>query len=324
MVVPLSSSLALLCPVYNDWQSFCILIQKLDQALNDIPIKASIFAVDDGSTVDFDLNQLPSTKNINSIECFSLVSNMGHQRAIAVGLCEIARRHTFDAVVILDSDGEDQPTDVPRLWSAHQSEPRKIVVAQRIARSESIPFQFFYFFYKRFFHFLTGQAIDFGNFCLIPVSLLNKINAMPEIWNHLAASIVRSRIPLVRVPTARGKRYVGNSSMNFIALVLHGFGAMSVFIDIFLVRLLIILISLGSLVLMIGGLAIFIKADNVYWIPEWLNIALGVLGIVFIQIITFALISIFIVLSQRGTQKLPPFIFSNNYLKETLIFKSER
>ena len=112
--------------------------------------------------------------------------------------------------------------------------------------------------------------------------------------------------------------------MNFIALVLHGFGAMSVFIDIFLVRLLIILISLGSLVLMIGALAMFIKADNVYWIPEWLNIALGVLGIVFIQIITFALISIFIVLSQRGTQKLPPFIFSNNYLKETLIFKSER
>lgn len=315
-MAPLHNSLALLCPVYNDWQSLAVLISHLDSVLEKSALKVSLLVVDDGSTVELDLALIPQVSNIHRIECLSLLTNLGHQRAIAVGLCEIERRNSFDAVIVMDSDGEDRPEDILSLLKAHQERPKAIVVAQRVARSEGKSFKFFYFFYKNLFQFLTGQAIDFGNFCLIPASQLRHINAMTETWNHLAASIVRSRIPLIRVPTSRAKRYAGTSSMNFIALVLHGFGGMSVFIDIFLARLLVILISLGGLTLLIGLFVILAKVTHPGLVPQWINYALAFGVILLSQIFTFALVTIFMVLAQRGSQKLPPSSFASNYLRQ--------
>jgi glycosyltransferase involved in cell wall biosynthesis len=320
-MTPLHNSLALLCPVYNDWQSLAVLISHLDSVLEGSALRVSLFVVDDGSTVELDSAIIPQVKNIQSIECLSLLTNLGHQRAIAVGLCEIEKRNSFNAVIIMDSDGEDRPEDILSLLKAHEEKPKAIVVAQRVARSEGKSFKFFYFFYKNLFQFLTGQAIDFGNYCLIPASQLRHINAMTETWNHLAASIVRSRIPLIRVPTSRAKRYAGTSSMNFIALVLHGFGGMSVFIDVFLVRLLMILLGLGALGLITALAILIIKLGNPQWDPSWLNFMLGFGCVLLTQIIAFALVTIFIVLSQRGTQKLPPSIFATSYLKDRIILK---
>jgi glycosyltransferase involved in cell wall biosynthesis len=317
----LQNSLALLCPVYNDWQSFAIVIGHLDKVLVDTSIKVDVFVVDDGSTVDLDPDRIPPVNHIRSIECLSLLTNLGHQRAIAVGLCEIEQRHAYDAVLIMDSDGEDRPEDILSLLKAHQENPKAIIVAQRIARSEGLFFKVFYFFYKKIFQFLTGQAIDFGNFCLIPAMQLRHINAMTETWNHLAATIVRSRIPLIRVPTARAKRYAGSSSMNFIALVLHGFGGMSVFIDVFLVRLVLILLGLGLLGVLIAFAVLLMKLSHPEAIPYWLNFVLAFGAILLSQVLVFALITIFMVLSQRGTQKLSPSIFATGYLKEKRVLK---
>ena len=318
-MTPLHNSLALLCPVYNDWQSLAVLISHLDSVLEGSALRVSLFVVDDGSTVELDSAIIPQVKNIQSIECLSLLTNLGHQRAIAVGLCEIEKRDSFDAVIIMDSDGEDRPEDILSLLKAHEEKPKAIVVAQRVARSEGKSFKFFYFFYKNLFQFLTGQAIDFGNYCLIPASQLRHINAMTETWNHLAASIVRSRIPLIRVPTSRAKRYAGTSSMNFIALVLHGFGGMSVFIDVFLVRLLVILIGLGGVVLVIALLVMFAKIAHPDFVPLWINYALGFVAILLSQIFTFALVTIFMVLSQRGAQKHSPSTFALGYLRGVVV-----
>ena len=315
------SSIAILCPVYNDWHSLEILIKELDRVLADSELNVGLFVVDDGSTHHFDLSKLPEINRIHDIEYLRLVANMGHQRAIAVGLCEIEKRNAYDAVVIMDSDGEDRPEDVLRLIDAHHKKAGSIVVAQRIARSEGVAFKFFYFFYKRLFKFLTGQAIDFGNFSLIPSFYLSQINAMPESWNHLAASIVRSRIPLIRVPTSRAKRYAGKSSMNFISLVLHGLGGMSVFIDVFLVRLLLILLALGGIGAMIAVSVLLLRLKNPSWDPAWFNFMLGFGCVLFTQIITFALITLFITLSQRNTQKLPLSMFSSSYLREVICVK---
>jgi len=317
----LQNSLALLCPVYNDWQSFAILIGHLDKVLADTAIKVDVFVVDDGSTVDLDPDTIPAVSHIRSIECLFLLTNLGHQRAIAVGLCEIEQRHAYDAVLIMDSDGEDRPEDILSLLKAHQENPKAIIVAQRVARSEGLFFKVFYFFYKKIFQFLTGQAIDFGNFCLIPAAQLRHINAMTETWNHLAAAIVRSRIPLIRVPTSRAKRYAGTSSMNFIALVLHGFGGMSVFIDVFLARLVLILLGLGGLGVLITIAALLMKLSYPESIPSWFNFVLAFGAILLSQILVFALITIFMVLSQRGTQKLSPSIFATGYLKEKRVLK---
>ena len=58
--------------------------------------------------------------------------NLGHQRAIAVGLAYAEEHDPCDVVVIMDGDGEDDPKDVPRLLACcRQAGGREIVFAER-------------------------------------------------------------------------------------------------------------------------------------------------------------------------------------------------
>ena len=83
--------------------------------------------------VDLDL------RAIGRVEVLHLRRNLGHQRAIAIGLAFVeAERPRCRAVVLMDSDGEDAPEDVPRLVARCEQEGRrKIVFAERTKRSES-------------------------------------------------------------------------------------------------------------------------------------------------------------------------------------------
>jgi len=47
----------------------------------------------------------------------------------------------------------------------------------------------------------------------------------------MAQKDVGNKIPIYKVAISRGKRYFGKSKMNFNSLILHGLGAMSVFIE---------------------------------------------------------------------------------------------
>ena len=75
---------------------------------------------------------------------------------------------------------------------------------------------------------------------------------MPELWNNLPAAIMRSRLAFMRVGTVRGKRYAGETKMNFPGLVIHGLSAMSVYTDLIFVR---VLLAAGA-VSMVAFLAI--------------------------------------------------------------------
>ena len=54
-----------------------------------------------------------------------------------------------------------------------------------------------YFAYKRTFWLLTGKRIDYGNFSLLPIGAVRRLAHMPELWNNLAAAIMRSRLSCV-------------------------------------------------------------------------------------------------------------------------------
>lgn len=168
-----------------------------------------------------------------------LALNLGHQRAIAVGLCAVADRTQFDAVLVMHSDGEDRPADIAALLEASRQHPDHVVLARRAKRSESPAFRFWYLIYKLIFHTLSGQVISFGNYSVVPMSAVQRLVHMPELWNNLAACILRSRLPCTTVPTARGVRYSGRSTMNLVSLVVHGLSVMSVYSDVIFVRALI-------------------------------------------------------------------------------------
>src|SRR5882762_6236196 len=108
--------LLILVPVYNDWESAKLLLQALDANLHDQPFQPQLLFLDDSSSkpVPSDLVS-GGLKNVACVESVRLRRNLGHQRAIAIGLSFAYSDRPCNAVLIMDADGEDKPEDVPRL-----------------------------------------------------------------------------------------------------------------------------------------------------------------------------------------------------------------
>ena len=294
--------IAVVTPVYNDWESLQRLIPDIDAALTSYPLDISIIVVNDGSSKAMPESFLPkhSLKQIRSVEVLDLCSNMGHQRAIALGLAEVSSRECFDIVIVMDSDGEDQPANLPLLLQKHMTCPDHIVVAKREKRSEGLLFRIFYLLYKLSFKLLTGITISHGNYSLIPIPLLKRLLCIPDLSNHLAATIVQSGIPIEEVSTNRGVRYAGKSRLNFVSLITLGLSAISIFAETSFVRIFISSLFLAGITAIGIILVVGIRMFTDLAIPGWASYVAGLLVIILLQVILLSMIAAFLVLSNRS------------------------
>src|SRR5262249_41744968 len=153
--------------------------------------------VDDGSTVPPDATFCTAAhRSLGRIDLVRLRRNLGHQRAIAIGLAYVEARVACAALVIMDGDGEDDPGDGPVLIRRCREEGfEKIVFAERTRRSESLAFRGFYGLYKIVHVLLTGIRVRVGNFSVVPRARLESLVAVSELWNHYAAAAFKSRQP---------------------------------------------------------------------------------------------------------------------------------
>lgn len=300
---PAAGALAIVTPVFNDWESFARLVRELDAVARELAMPVNVFAVDDGSTAELLENPLGgfAPAHLTLVEVLHLQANFGHQRAIVLGLSECVRRGGFDWIVVMDSDGEDAPADLARLLAAARGAPDNVVVASRAKRSEGPFFRTAYWFYKHAFRWLTGRQIDFGNFCVLPLAAARRIVYSPDAWNHFAATLVKSRLPLTRVATARQTRYAGESRMSKVSLVVHGLSAISVFVETVITRLLVVFgfTSLAALTAAIG--AFVLRFGTNLAIPGWATNVFGLSVLLFFQSATVLTLVLFSVLSSRSS-----------------------
>lgn len=303
-------------PVHNDWNSLQELLPAVDGVVADWDEEVRVLVVDDGS-IHGPPDLAPAVaglENLREVRVCRLASNLGHQRAIAVGLMEASRDGTADAVVVMDCDGEDRPEDLSALRRAHLEDRERVVVAQRTRRSEPWWFRVGYRFYRWGFGLLTGQRIDFGNFLLVPRRFLGSLAHSPGIWNHVASTVVRLRLPLTKVASARGERYAGRSSMNPIGLVTHGLSAMSVFSDAILVRILLFsfflsLVTAGGIVAVVA-----VRLFTDLAIPGWATNAAGLLFIILLQGLILSAAAAVLLLNTRSRESIVPALDAGRYV----------
>ena len=163
----------ILTPVLDDWLPFSCLIEAILKRYSTENGIFEVVVVDDGSTEPCDLTSLPHLKThacIESISVIRLALNLGHQRAIAIGLASLSERTDIDACIVMDSDGEDRPDDIGALIGVWRAHPDHVIVAGRAERSEAPTFKMGYLVYKALFRVLVGREMAFGNFCLLPAS----------------------------------------------------------------------------------------------------------------------------------------------------------
>ncbi|MCH9669836.1 MAG: glycosyltransferase [Gammaproteobacteria bacterium] len=319
--------LAVVIPVFNDWISCARLLTELDAELASLSADVRVYLVDDGSTVVEGRASLYDIafQSITSLTILDLVCNLGNQRAIAVGLVEVAKLDDIDAVLVMDADGEDRPQDVPKLIEEFHRHRSSIIVAQRARRSEGLVFRVFYQFYKALFRGLTGKKIAFGNFSLIPSGYLRRLVYTPELWNNLAATLRRSRQDIVASQTNRGERYAGQPTSSLVGLIVHGLSALSVYSDVAFVRILLVSLSL-SLLAAAGILgAVYIKVFTDWAIPNWTTMAVGTLSIMLLQALLISGGAVFLLLSNRSNAVVVPALVGDQYIRrQEKIFEAKR
>ena len=297
MSQPRKSPLLILLPVRDDWDGLAGLLPEIAEALRAAGRSARVLVVDDGSETRPAPAPLPG-EGLERIDVLRLRKNLGHQQAIAVGLAWCAQHEPERSVVVMDADGQDDPNDIPRLCAASEAAPGEpVCFAERTRRSETFRFRFFYLIYRLSHWLLTGRRIRFGNFSFVPARRVRQLAVSPELMAHYAAAVVKSRIPYLCVPTQRRGRSSGESSMNFVALVVHGFNALSVFGDEVVTRVLLA----GGVVMAAcvagGAVAVGIRLFSDLAVPGWATTVLAFLVILFFQAVATCLVASFVILS---------------------------
>ncbi|WZO98400.1 glycosyltransferase [Isosphaeraceae bacterium EP7] len=301
-------SLLVILPVFNDWPALGKLLVGLDAALGGANLAASILVVDDGSTSPAPAGWPGGPfAAIDRVSVLTLRRNLGHQRAIAVGLSFVEGRVPCRAVVLMDADGEDDPRDVPRLLEQLDRDGgHTVVFAGRSKRSESLAFRFFYGLFRGLHRVLIGHGVRVGNFSAISRERLSSLVVVSELWNHYAASVLKSRQPHSVVPTVRARRLDGESKMNFVGLVIHGLSALSVQSEVVGVRVLVAAFGLVGLSLLGLAAIILIRLATDLAIPGWATTSFGVLLLLLTQTVMFAFLFSFLIIGGRQASSFLP------------------
>ena len=298
----------ILIPCYNDWQALALLLELIEDFLSQNQLDSDILMIDDGSTLPLDETLFSKEwHGINSIQVLKLRRNLGHQRAIALGLAYVEDQLDHDLVIVMDADGEDNPYEINKLLAKYyQAKDPKIIFARRSQRSESRTFRFFYGIYRVIYQLLTGKEISFGNFSLIPRPILHRLVVVSEIWIHYASGAIKSRLPLTTVDIPRSRRLVGKSQMNFVSLVSHGLSSISIYGDVVGTRLLIVTSGLIVLCATLIAVVLAIRFGTTLAIPGWTTTAVGILSILMIQSgLTLVVFSLIILANRNGVNFIP-------------------
>jgi polyisoprenyl-phosphate glycosyltransferase len=282
-------------PIYEDNEACQRLFRELAKELSS---DCFVVALDDGSVQNPPSPSLLEAAGLSGV-VVRLKRNVGHQRAIAIGLNYVAEQMPEATCIVMDSDGEDDPATIRHLIEPLASADIDLVVATRRARTETLSFQVFYAIYKMLFYLLSGRRISFGNFMALKPRAVQRLTAMQELWIHVAAAALISKLRIATCPIDRGPRYAGQSSMSFGGLVLHGFRALMVVAEDVLVRVGIACTLVGGLALFAVVLAFALKFVG-FSTPGWFSTALGILVLVLLQTAALTLITLMLTGVVRG------------------------
>lgn len=315
----------ILVPLFNDWAVAERMLAELDGVLAQHGLAAHVVRVDDGSTDPRPAAFLRRPRAaLEVVEALFLRRNLGHQRAIAIGLAFVHAERACDTVVVMDGDGEDAPADVPRLLEKYREHGgERIVFAARTRRSESLTFRIGYRAFKIVHRILIGLPVKVGNFSVLPRRQLDRLVVISELWNHYAAAVIKARLPHETVDTSRGPRLGGRSSMNLVSMVVHGLSAMAVYGEIIGVRLLCTTLFLIALAAALSAVIFLVPPLTGRPIPTPAALAAAALLVILAQAVLMAFVFVFIVLGSRAGFTFLPIRDFRFFVGEVVAFTGE-
>jgi len=248
----------ILIPIYNDWESLKKLLGEINKnikLLNNINFECLI--INDASTNRPPEMNKPS--NFDSLELLNMKENRGHARCNAFGIRYVFQNKKFDNLILMDGDGEDRPEEIKILIEKLIKNPNLSVVAKRVRRSEGFFFQSLYQLHKLITIIFTGRNVNFGNYCILTRSDVEKLYSQSSLWSSFSGSVKKNLESLNEINSIRGLRYFGPSQMSLFKLIIHSLSIIAVFKYNVFLRSTLMLIVLAYLNSFLGNLAIFFQ-----------------------------------------------------------------
>lgn len=215
-----------LLPLYNDWESLSILLNKISEKMLEEKKTVEILIVNDFSKIK--PKNFKKYKNINKIRILNLKENLGSQKAISVGLNYLNQNKQNSIITILDSDGEDDVNKIPIMIEEAEKNEDKVIVSTRTKRQENIFFKLSYFLHKVLLLLFTLKWISYGNFSSFSSKQLKNILRNDSSWLAISSCIAKN-CEVIKIKAERKKRLIGKSKLSAMGLIYHSLRVNAVF-----------------------------------------------------------------------------------------------
>ena len=218
---------AILIPTFNDWQSLNKLISKINNNARKIARNVNIYVVNDGSTKKQEL-KVKKLKKLKKIKIINLKKNLGSQISISLGLNQLKKMKINSDIIVMDSDGEDNPNKIPLMLSLLKDNQDKIIVASRAQRKETFFLKFLNMIRLILTFLLTGKYMNYGNFSAFKSNKLKNFSESKDLLLAYCAGITRN-MSILKTPINKEFRYFEKSKVNFTFLLFYSLRILSIY-----------------------------------------------------------------------------------------------
>ena len=250
-------------PIYNDEEVIGELLRRLTAVVEDIVGEYEIILVDDGSRDhSWKIMQQERAQRAH-LRIARLSRNFGQQNAIAAGLSLT----TKELIVLMDSDLQDRPEDIPLLIDALLADKEAtMAIAQWEERKDSR----MKIAVSRLFQRVSNRITDIhqmprlGIFRVMKKSVVDELRNFPERTATAVSLLYYIGHKYVAVPLKRDARFAGKSGYNLSKMLSLTFARIFSFsmFPIRMVTYLGALLCVGSMIAALG-LIIYKLAGNV-------------------------------------------------------------
>ena len=208
-----TQSISVVVPIYNDQEVIAELHRRLRPVLEAITDRYELILVDDGSR-DHSWEEMLQVRRSNEhVRAVRLSRNFGQQSAIAAGLSLTSN----DLIVLMDSDLQDRPEDIPTLIDALLADPHAMMaIAQWEERKDSRMKLAVSRLFQRVSNTITEihTVPRLGIFRVMKKSVVEELRNFPEKTATTVSLLYYIGSRYVAVPLKRDARFAGKSGYN--------------------------------------------------------------------------------------------------------------
>jgi polyisoprenyl-phosphate glycosyltransferase len=202
--------ISIVSPIYQAENIANRLVVAIEQAVSKITNDYEIILVEDGSS-DNSWVVIKDIARLNpKVKALKLSRNFGQHYAITAGLDESKGQW----VVVMDCDLQDHPNEIPNLLKTAEQTNAKIVLGQRIERSDLFLKIWFSKLFYSLLSYLSGTKWDstVANFGLYHKSVVKSIGLLREPIRFFPSMVKWVGFKSVKMPVAHQARDVGSSN----------------------------------------------------------------------------------------------------------------